>query len=368
MTRFIEVKKINKLFQPALDIAVKRVIDSGSFIRGEELYAFEKNYASFTGAKHCVGVGNGFDALRLIFRAWILSGVLKEGDEVLVPSNTYIATILSVTDNRLVPVLVEPDYDTMNISPALLEQKISGRTKAILIVHLYGRNSFNTLIRSIADRYNLKIVEDNAQAAGCYAGTNRTGSVGDAAAHSFFPTKNLGALGDAGAVTTSDPLLAEIVRTLGNYGSHTKGLNSLAGVNSRLDELQAAVLNVKLPQLDRDNERRRRIAKYYLSNIRNTLIVLPSMPGDEREHVWHLFVVRCRERQALQKHLAERGIESMIHYPVPPHHQQALPELRSLSLPVSETIHREVLSLPLTPVLELSEAEEIVEAVNAFSI
>jgi len=366
MTRFIEVKKINKVFQPAIDTAVRRVIDSGNFIRGEEVKGFEKNYAAFIGSNHCVGVGNGFDALRLIFRAWIIKGIIREGDEVLVPSNTYIATILSVIENRLVPVFVEPDPQTMNVSDSQLEKKISKRTKAILIVHLYGRNAYTDSIKTLADRYNLKVVEDNAQAAGCLVGGKRTGSVGDAAAHSFFPTKNLGALGDGGAVTTNDRELAEIVSTLGNYGSHTKGLNSLAGVNSRLDELQAAVLNVKLPLLDRDNERRRTIASYYLANIRHPAVALPSMPADPGEHVWHLFVVRCADRQSLQRHLAASDIETMIHYPVPPHHQEALRAYRHTSLPLSEAIHREVLSLPLTPVLELEEAQQIARVVNAF--
>ena len=365
MIKFLDLKKVNQEYQPALTSAVQRVSESGSYIRGQEVSAFEGDYASYTGSKNCVGVGNGFDALRLIFKAWLISGVMKEGDEVIVPANTYIASILAITDNRLVPVLCEPDIHTYNIDSSLIVRKISPRTRAILLVHLYGRNSFSEGIRKIAAENNLRVIEDNAQAAGCAFAGKRTGSLGHAAAHSFFPTKNLGALGDGGAVTTDDGELAAMVRTLGNYGSHKKGVNNVQGVNSRLDEMQAAVLRVKLQGLDRDNDIRRSIAHFYLRSIRNPRIVLPSAPAGEEEHVWHLFVVRCNKRDELQQFLADQGVETMIHYPLPPHLQGAYGEWNQLKIPLTERIHGEVLSLPLHPALGRSEMQKIVEVVNA---
>lgn len=366
MVKFLDIRKITESFQPDLGKAVAQVLDSGNFVRGSQLEQFESAYGAFIGTRHCVGVGNGFDALRLIFRAWILSGSLQEGDEVIVPANTYIASILAVTENRLRPVLVEPVDGTYTIDAARVEEKISQRTKAIMIVHLYGRNGMDEEIARIARKYNLKIVEDNAQAAGCFAEAGRTGSLGDAAAHSFFPTKNLGALGDGGAVTTNDASLAEMVRTLGNYGSAQKGINGLPGVNSRLDEIQAAVLNLKLGRLDADNARRRSAAEFYHRNIANPQIRLPDVPVRAQEHVWHLFVVRSQRREALQQHLLEHNIETLIHYPVAPHHQAALSAYNQHSYPVTEAIHREVLSLPLSPVIDEHELVRIVEAVNAF--
>lgn len=365
MIKFLDLKKVNQEYQPALTAAVQRVSESGTYIRGQEVSAFESDYASYTGTKYCVGVGNGFDALRLIFKAWLNSHVMKEGDEVIVPANTYIASILAITENRLVPVLCEPDICTYNIDPSLILRKISSRTRAILLVHLYGRNSFSEEMRKIADQNNLRIIEDNAQAAGCAFAGKRTGSLGHAAAHSFFPTKNLGALGDGGAVTTDDAELAAMVRTLGHYGSHEKGLNDVQGVNSRLDEMQAAVLRVKLHGLDRGNEIRRSIAHFYSQSIRNPRIILPSAPAREEEHVWHLFVVRCNKRDELQRFLADQGVETMIHYPLPPHLQGAYPEWNQLKIPVTERIHREVLSLPLHPALGRSEMQKIVEIINA---
>lgn len=365
MIKFLDLKKVNQKYQPALTSAVQRVSESGCYIRGQEVSAFESDYASYTGTKYCVGVGNGFDALRLIFKASLISGSMKEGDEVIVPANTYIASILAITENRLVPVLCEPDTGTYNIDSSLIVRKISSRTRAILLVHLYGRNSFVEEVRKIADENNLRIIEDNAQAAGCIFAGKRTGSLGHAAAHSFFPTKNLGALGDGGAVTTDDGELAAMVRTLGNYGSHKKGLNDVQGVNSRLDEMQAAVLRVKLQGLDRDNDIRRSIAHFYLQTIRNPRIVLPSAPAGEEEHVWHLFVVRCNKRDELQRFLADQGVETMIHYPLPPHLQGAYPEWNQLKIPVTERIHGEVLSLPLHPALGRSEMQKIGEIVNA---
>ena len=367
MVNFLDVKRITAAYQPELGEALQRVSNSGSFVRGREVERFEEGYSSFIGSKHCVGTGNGFDALKLIFRAWIVSGEMKEGDEVIVPANTYIASILAVSDNRLVPVFVEPDSSTFNIDPLGIERKITKKTRAILVVHLYGRNAMTADIAAVAERYKLKIVEDNAQAAGCCWQKRRTGSLGHAAAHSFFPTKNLGALGDAGAITTDDTALCELTRTLGNYGSHRRGLNDVRGVNSRMDELQAGVLNVKLPRLDSDNLRRQNVARFYLQQIRNPAIDLPSVPGgDGSEHVWHLFVVRTERRDDFQRRLSGRGIETLVHYPVPPHKQGAYKEMNQLSFPVTEEIHREVVSLPLHPMLEEREVEAVIEAVNGY--
>ncbi len=365
---FLDLRKVNESFQPALRKAVQRVVDSGSYIRGDAVRQFEKSYASFTGCSYCVGTGNGFDALKLIFRAWMISGELREGDEVIVPANTYIASILAIGESGLTPVLVEPDPQTLNIDSSRIEEKITQRTRAMLVVHLYGRCGMNADIQNIAVRYKLKLVEDNAQAAGCIWSGQRTGSLGDAAAHSFFPTKNLGALGDGGAVTTNDADLERMIRTLGNYGSHAKGMNDVKGVNSRLDEIQAAALSVKLSRLDSDNDRRRAIAEYYLANIRNTAITLPSnLPLNEQgSHVWHLFVVRCVHRDKFQQHLREQGVETLVHYPVPPHRQGAFREWNSWTLPITEAIHREVVSLPLHPVLEDSEVEVVADAVNRY--
>ena len=366
MIPFLNMQKITDFYQPELSSSVERVVASGQFVRGREVDQFEKAYASYIGSRYCIGVGNGFDALRLIFRAWTISGMMREGDEVIVPSNTYIASILAVTENRLTPVLVEPDIDTYTIDPSGIEAKITSRTRAIMVVHLYGRNSMDGQIMAIAKKYHLKIIEDNAQAAGCVWEGKKTGSIGDAAAHSFFPTKNLGALGDGGAVTTDDSQLAETIRTLGNYGSQEKGLNRLQGVNSRLDELQAAVLNVKLPGLDAANVLRRKIVQYYLSHITHPEFILPAMPAQAEAHVWHLFVVRHANRDALQQHLQSQGIGTLIHYPVAPHQQTAFEEMSQLKLPVAERIHREVLSLPLNPVMEEWEVRKVVEGVNGF--
>jgi len=369
LIRFLDLKRITASFQPQLGEAITRVVDSGFFVRGDEVNHFEEEYASYTGTRYCIGVGNGFDALRLILRAWIVSGMMQEGDEVIVPANTYIASILPVSENRLRPVLVDPDPETFNIDAENIEKAITPRTRAIMVVHLYGRNAMTDEIRAIAEAYHLKIIEDNAQAAGCFWKLKRTGSLGDVAAHSFFPTKNLGALGDGGAVTTDDEGLADTIRTLANYGSHRKGYNALMGINSRLDELQAAVLRVKLQRLDEDNARRRSGAALYCTHVNNPHIVLPSPPMDRngREHVWHLFVVRCKKREALQKHLANEGVETLIHYPVPPHKQAAFHEWNAVTFPVSEQIHRDVLSLPLSPVHKEAEWMQVVEAVNRFS-
>jgi len=321
--KFLDLKRINNSFEPELSIAIKRVIDSGWYLLGNEVKAFEEEYSRYIGTKYCIGVGNGLDALRLILRAYIEMGLMNESDEIIVPANTYIASILAIIENRLSPVLVEPDIKTYNIDPFLIEAKITERTRGLMIVHLYGQNSMHPEIKRIVDKYNLRLIEDNAQAHGAYFGLLHTGSLGDAAGHSFYPGKNLGAFGDAGAVTTNNDDLAEVIRAMANYGSKKKYENIYKGLNSRLDEIQAAVLRVKLKRLDADNQRRRDIAQYYLNNIRNSAIKLPETQSNENithnfSHVWHLFVIRCTERDSLQQYLIENGIQTLIHYPIPP--------------------------------------------------
>ena len=397
MIKFLDLQKVTSSFEPELSSAITRVVKSGWFLLGEECAAFEREFAEFIGSKHCIGTANGLDALRLILKAYIALGVMHEGDEIIVPANTFIATILAITDNRLKPVLVEPDIDTYNIDPALIEQAVTARTKAIIVVHLYGQACWSVEITEIAKKYNLKVIEDNAQAAGAVTITHgtpvaagiqvpvvkRTGSLGDAAGHSFYPGKNLGALGDGGAVTTDDDELRATIRYLANYGSTQKYVHDYKGLNSRLDEIQAAVLRVKLPCLDTDNQRRRIIAGFYAKNIINPGIILPRVcqnssgsmiPGNSTDdqitgalnHVWHLYVVRCRERDRLKKYLDENGIQTLIHYPVPPHKQKAYAEYVNLILPVTEKIHREVLSLPISPVMTDDEVEKVVELLNEF--
>jgi len=378
MIKFLDLQKVTASFEPELSGAIERVVRRGWFLLGEEVDAFEKEYGAYIGSKHCIGVGNGLDALRLILRANLQMGLMQEGDEIIVPANTYIASILAISENRLTPVLVEPELTTYNLDPALIEQKITPRTRAIMVVHLYGQASWSDQLVRIAQKYKLKIIEDNAQAAGAvYTGvredgqsfTQRTGSLGDAAGHSFYPGKNLGALGDGGAVTTDNDELAGVIRSLANYGSARKYVHEYKGLNSRLDEIQAAVLRVKLPRLDMDNAIRRKIAAYYLENIRHRDIILP-YPSDSKNgsdtaaHVWHLFVVRHPDRDRLQNHLAEKGIQTLIHYPTPPFRQKAYEELDSKEFPVSEQIHREVLSLPISQVLEMEMAGKVVEVIN----
>lgn len=371
MIKFLDLKEINETFEPELTDSIRRVLDSGWYLLGNEVKAFEKEYAQFLGVKHCIGVANGLDALRLILKAYIETGVISEGDEIIVPANTYIASILAITDNRLVPVLVEPDINTYNIDPYKIEEKISARTKGIMIVHLYGQNSMNPEITRISEQYNLRVIEDNAQAQGCLYGERRTGSLANAAGNSFYPGKNLGALGDAGSVTTNDDELADVVRTLANYGSKIKYENSYQGLNSRLDEIQAAILRVKLVRLEGDNQRRREIASDYINGITNPAIVLP-LSGSKSSvitclsHVWHLFVIRTKNRDKLQHHLNEHGIQTMIHYPIPPHKQQAYKGFFNEKLPLTEQIHNEVLSLPMSPVMKSQEIDFIIERINEF--
>ena len=362
---YLDLGGINARDRDELIAAFTRVLDSGWYVLGKEVESFEREYAAYCGTRHCVGVGNGLEALVLILRAWMELGVLKTGDEVIVPANTYIATILAITENGLTPVLVEPELGTCNLDTGLIEKHLSPRTRAILPVHLYGQTADMTAINAIARRHGLKVIEDCAQAHGARHAGARAGALGDAAGHSFFPSKNFGALGDAGAVTTNEDALAEALRAIRNYGSHRKYENIYKGVNSRLDELQAALLRVKLGRIDADNQRRRDIASRYLSELRHPHITLP-VAGANNEPVWHVFVVRAAPRAALQAHLQQQHIGTLIHYPVPPHQQSAYREWNARSYPLTEQIHREVLSLPISPVMSDAEVAAVVAACNAW--
>jgi dTDP-4-amino-4,6-dideoxygalactose transaminase len=370
MVKFLDLKKINDSYEPDLSNAIKRVLNSGWYLLGNEVKAFEQEYSSFIGTKFCIGVANGLDALRLILRGYIEMGILIEGDEIIVPANTYIATILAITENRLKPVLVEPNPYTYNINPFNIEEHISTRTKGILLVHLYGQNAMHPQIQILVNKYKLILIEDNAQAIGAVYENKRTGSLSDAAGHSFYPGKNLGALGDAGAITTNNEQLADIVRSLANYGSKIKYHHEYKGINSRLDEIQAAILRVKLIHLDDNNSKRRLIAKYYIDNIKNKKIVLPIgnslLLCSDYSNVWHLFVIRCNERQKLQNFLFEKNIQTQIHYPIPPHKQSAYKELSRLKLPITEKLHEEVLSLPISPIMTQEELNIVVSEINHF--
>lgn len=363
---FLDLQKITANRANEIRQAVQRVVDSGWYLQGEETRIFEKNYADYIGTKHAVGVANGLDALTLIFRAYIKMGTLQSGDEIIVPANTYIASILSITENRLVPILVEPDIETYQIDAHKIEAAITPRTKAIMIVHLYGQCAYTEKIGQICRKHNLKLIEDNAQAHGCNYRNKKTGALGNAAGHSFYPTKNLGALGDAGAITTDDKKLAEIVRSLGNYGSSEKYIFDYNGRNSRLDEIQAAVLNVKLRYLNEENAHRKMIANYYLKHIQNPHLLLPKV-SDWDAHVFHIFPIRCATRDDLQRYLSKNGVQTAIHYPIPPHKQQCYTAWNNLSLPITEQIHREELSLPMSVVLTMEEAERIVENLKNFN-
>jgi len=355
---FLDLKAINAKYRDELIAAATRVIDSGWYIQGTEVKAFEEEFSHYCGSKHCIGVANGLDALTLALRAWKEMGKLKEGDEVIVPANTYIASILAITENRLRPVLVEPDEATFNLCPEKTAAAITPSTKAILAVHFYGQIASMPELMQLADKHGLLVLEDAAQAHGASIGGRKTGSWGDAAGFSFYPGKNLGALGDAGAVTTDDEDLAKTIRALGNYGSHKKYENLYQGVNSRLDEIQAAMLRVKLRHLDDEIESRRNVAEYYLTHIHNPKIQLPAV-GDRENHVWHLFVVRSAVRDELQQHLAEQGVQTLIHYPVPPHQQEAYSEWAGDHYPLTESIHQTVLSLPMGPTLSMEECSQV---------
>lgn len=366
MVPFLDLKALNESRREELSDAIMRVLDSGWYILGRELEGFEREYASYTDARYAIGTGNGLDALSLILRGYKELGVFNNGDEILVASNAYIACILAITENNLVPVFVEPDITTYNIDVAQIEAAITQRTKGILAVHLYGQISYSDKMQAIADKHGLKIIEDAAQAHGAQYSGVKAGNLGNACGFSFYPTKNLGALGDAGAVTTSDPELSETVRALRNYGSHEKYYNKYQGMNSRLDELQAAALLVKLKYLDEENHERRRIAKRYRQEIDNPLLALPSVT-DEESHVWHIFALRTEARDAFTQHLTERGIETLIHYPVPPHKQSAYKAWSDVSYPVSETISRTEISIPISPVMTNEQIVEVIEACNSFT-
>lgn len=364
MIPFLDLKAINTQYRDELIAACTRVIDSGWYIAGNELAQFEREFASYCGAKHAIGVANGLDALTLTLRAWKELGKLKSGDEVIVPANTYIASILAISGNDLVPVLVEPDQATYNLCPVKTTAAITTKTRAILPVHLYGRLADMPAIMEIAKRHDLLVLEDSAQAHGASIDGKKAGSWGDASGFSFYPGKNLGALGDAGAVTTNDDELDETLRALRNYGSHEKYKNLFQGVNSRLDEIQAAMLSVKLKYLDAEIAHRRKVAAAYLEGINNPVITLPVQ--QDETHVWHVFVIRSEQREALQKHLLGAGVQTLIHYPIPPHQQQAYKEWNLDSYPVSEMIHQQVMSLPMGPTITDEQVTEVIKACNRF--
>jgi dTDP-4-amino-4,6-dideoxygalactose transaminase len=368
---FLDLKTINAVYREELINAASRVIDSGWYIQGREVQAFEQEFAQYCGTKHCIGVGNGLDALILTLRAWKELGRLREGDEVIVPANTYIATILAITENRLKPVLVEPDILTYNICPREAAKAVTSRTRAIMPVHLYGRLAPMPDILELAEKHNFLILEDAAQAHGASLGGRKAGNWGHAAGFSFYPGKNLGALGDGGAVTTDDDELAQIIRALGNYGSRRKYENLYQGVNSRLDEMQAALLRVKLKYLEEETQRRREIAAYYCQNINHPEIILPSqnpsLITQGLDHVWHLFVIRCAQRDKLQKFLQDRGVQTMIHYPIPPHQQACYANRNFGKLQIAEMLALEVLSLPMSPGLSFVENQHVVDVVWRFN-
>jgi dTDP-4-amino-4,6-dideoxygalactose transaminase len=365
MIKFLDLKGITDLYADEIKQAVDSVIDSGWYLQGNANKQFESDYAQYIGTDHCVGVANGLDALIWIYRAYIEMGVMQPGDEVIVPANTYIASILAITENGLKPVLVEPNIETLEMDDRLIEQAITPRTKSILIVHLYGRCAYTEKIGELCRKYNLKLVEDNAQAHGCRYRGKRTGSIGDAAGHSFYPGKNLGAFGDGGAVTTNDEKLATCVRTLANYGSQKKYVFQYCGRNSRLDEIQAAILDVKLRHLDEDNSRRQHVAKYYYEHINNPLITMPTRLSDEN-NVYHIFPVLCPERDRLQQYLTENGIQTLIHYPIPPHKQECYKEWNTMNLPVTEQIHQQELSIPISQILSDDDIQQITSILNSF--
>ena len=366
MIKFLELKKITALHGEEIKQAVNDVIESGWYLHSDANSRFESHFAQYIGTRHCIGVGNGLDSLTLILRAYKELGVIAEGDEIIVPANTYIATILAITDNNLKPVLVEPRLDTFQIDDSLIEKAISPRTRAIMIVHLYGRCAYTERIGELCRKYDLKLIEDNAQAHGCTYNGKRTGSLGDAAGHSFYPGKNLGALGDAGGVTTNDDQLADTIRALANYGSHKRYVFDMAGRNSRMDEIQAAVLDVKLKYLDEENSRRRSNALYYIKNISNPYVCVPS-ESYWRESVFHIFPLMTSQRDLLQSYLKENGVQTDIHYPIPPHLQRAYSQWGRPSLPVTERIHREELSLPVSQVLTEEECKEVTRLINNFA-
>lgn len=374
MIKYLDLKAVNSLYDEEIRSAVSQVLDSGWYLKGEATRRFEQHYAEYIGTRYCIGCGNGLDALTLIFRAYMEMGVMQRGDEVIVPANTYIASILAITECGLKPVLVEPSWETLQIDDTLIEQAITERTRAIMIVHLYGCCAYTDRIGEICREHDLKLIEDNAQAHGCTFEGEKTGSLGDAAGHSFYPTKNLGALGDAGAVTTSDETLAHAVEALGNYGSSKKYVFDYRGRNSRMDEIQAAVLDVKLKHLDADNQRRREIAARYQREVTNDRTILRFEGNDQysrssltpRDSVCHILPLLCERRDELQKYLSDNGVETQIHYPIPPHKQHCYPNWNHLSLPVTERIHAQELSIPCNQALTDAETERVVTLLNTF--
>lgn len=368
MIKFLDLQKINLDYQDQIEARMLTVFRRGWYLLGEEVVNFENSLKSYIQAPHVIGVANGLDALRLIFRAYIEMGVMKAGDEVIVPANTYIASVLAISDNGLIPVFCEPNERTFNIDANQIEKHITSRTKAILLVHLYGRVVFSEGLAQLAAQKGLKIIEDNAQAIGAVWNEIKTGALGDAAGFSFYPGKNLGALGDGGAVSCKDESLAKTIRAIANYGSNQKYINIYKGLNSRLDEIQAAVLDEKLKFIDQDNARRAEIALYYSAHIKNKQIILPEHPLQQQEHVWHLYVIRTKSRDRLQQYLTDNGIQTLIHYPIPPHKQAAYKEYNNLTFPITEQIHEEVLSLPISPILLDSEVATIVDSLNNFRL
>ena len=363
---FLSLKDVTAKYADEIHEAVNRVVDSGWYLQGRENEQFENHYAAYIGTKYCVGCGNGLDALIWIYRAYIELGIMQPGDEVIVPANTYIASVLAITENGLKAVLVEPNPQTLELDENRIEEAITPRTKSILLVHLYGRCAYTKKIGELCAKFHLHLVEDNAQAHGSKYGGKRTGSLGEASGHSFYPGKNLGALGDGGAVTTDNKDLADCIRVLANYGSQKKYVFKYRGRNSRLDEIQATVLDVKLRHLDEDNRRRQLVAAYYYENIKNQLISLPTRLPDEN-NVYHLFPILCERRDEIQQYLAQKGIQTLIHYPIPPHKQECYAnEWEGLSLPVTEKLANQELSLPMGPVMEDEDVEEVVNCINYF--
>lgn len=365
MIKFLDLKKVTESHGEEINGAVNRVVNSGWYLQGTENERFEKHYADYIGTDYCVGCANGLDSLIWIFRGYIEMGVMKPGDEVIVPANTYIASILAITENGLLPVLVEPDPATWQIDPERIEEAITPRTRAVLIVHLYGQCAYTEKIAEICHKHGLKLIEDNAQAHGCRYRGRHTGSLGDAAGHSFYPGKNLGALGDGGAVTTDDEELARTIRSLANYGSTRKYVFKYAGRNSRLDEIQAAVLDVKLRHLDADNEHRKRIAEMYIAGIVNPDVILPAVP-DRDAHVFHIFPILTKRRDDLRKYLEENGVQTNCHYPVPPHKQECYAGWNERSYPITERLADEELSLPISPVMTDDEVATVISLINAW--
>tara|TARA_R110001632_G_scaffold28927_2_gene76989 strand:+ start:10525 stop:11631 length:1107 start_codon:yes stop_codon:yes gene_type:complete len=367
MIPFLDIQKINAEHKQELEEACNTVVESGWYIKGKQVDNFENELTDYLGCKYVLGVANGLDALRIILRSYLELGILKEGDEIIVPANTFIASILAITENQLKPVFIEPEINTYNIDVSKIESAITPKTKAIMIVHLYGRISWDERLTEIAERHQLKLIEDNAQAIGAEWNGTRTGNLSDAAGFSFYPGKNLGALGDGGAISTNDEELYKRAKTIANYGSNKKYVHTSKGVNSRLDEIQAAILSVKLVYLDGENKKRQELAKEYVEGIKNPLIILPEIPENPKEHVWHLFVIRTKDRDKLQSYLLENGVQTLIHYPIPPHKQEAYKEFHHLSFPITEKIHNEVLSLPISPVQTKEQTSKVLEVINSYS-